>query len=233
MPLDLESTAYRRWYETPLGAAVDADEKAVVFDLLDLKIGERVLEIGCGDGNYTRIAAERTGFAIGLDRSRPMLQAAAQRLKDNPGLRWLQGDGARLPFRDATFDLVLIVTVLCFAKDPQAIAKEAFRVLRPGGRVVLGELGRYSSWAVLRRIRGWFGSATWSRARFFTPRQLQGLLRGAGFDLGSVNGAVFYPPVRSQRVLRAVRGAEHLGRRWLPSLGAMLLVRGVRRPGGP
>ena len=50
----LEPTEYRRWYETPLGAQVDADEKQIVFGLAELERGERVLDIGCRGGNGNR-----------------------------------------------------------------------------------------------------------------------------------------------------------------------------------
>jgi trans-aconitate methyltransferase len=68
--------AYRRWFETPLGSRFDRDEKEVVFALAGLQPGERVLDLGCGDGNDTLPAAARAGLAVGLDRSLAMLAAA-------------------------------------------------------------------------------------------------------------------------------------------------------------
>ena len=121
----------RRWYETLLGARVDADEKEVVFALAELKPGEEVLDVGCGDGKYTGPAAEQAGSAVGLDRSPAKLRAAARRLSGTPGLRWVEGDATTLPFRDSSFDVVLIVTVLCVAADPQAVVNEALRLPVP------------------------------------------------------------------------------------------------------
>ena len=234
-PGTLQPEAYRRWYETPLGARVDTDEKEIVFKLADLKPGQKVLDIGCGDGNYTGPAAERTGSAVGLDRSPAMLRAAASRLSGTPGLRWIEGDAASLPFRDSSFDAVLIVTVLCFAADPQAVINEAFRVLHPGGRLILGELGRYSSWALTRRLRGLLGSTLWREAHFFAPRDLRALLERAGFSDTTTAAAVFYPPVQ-HALARTVYGAiERFGRRCCPSAGAFLVVsgrRGVRQVRG-
>lgn len=225
---DFDPHRYRRWYETSLGQRVDADEKEVVFALADLKPGERVLDIGCGDGNYTGPAAERTGSAIGLDRSPAMLKAAAERLGHVSGLEWVEGDAAALPFPDRSFDAALIVTVLCFARDPQAIVSEAFRVVRPGGRLILAELGRYSSWAFARRVRGLVGSATWRHAHFFSPRELRRLLRNAGFVGEGPRGAVFYPPVAPVRLLNVARRLERIGRRFCPQFGALLVLRGTR-----
>jgi SAM-dependent methyltransferase len=76
----------------------------------------------------------------------------------------------------------------------EAVA-EIGRVLRPGGRVIIGELGRWSSWAALRRIRGWLGSPTWRDTRFWTSAGLRRLASGAGLSPGHVRGAVFYPPL--------------------------------------
>ncbi len=223
-------TRYRSWFEKPLGRRVDLDEKRIVLRLADLKPGERVLDVGCGDGNFTDAAVDATGFAVGLDRCPEMILAAARRLHGIPGAVWVTGDAERLPFPDRAFDAVLVVTVLCFGGAWDTILREALRVLRPGGRIVLGELGRYSWWAVARRLRGILGSRVWHDARFFSRKELRGLLRHAGFVNVATDSAVFYPPLelfaRGQFFARSA--PEHLARRLCPWSGAFHAVRGIR-----
>jgi ubiquinone/menaquinone biosynthesis C-methylase UbiE len=72
-----------------------------------------------------------------------------------------KGRAEDLPFGDASFDVVLVVTVLCFLADAAGPIQEMARVLVAGGRPVLGELGRFSTWAVWQRLRSWLGSTTW------------------------------------------------------------------------
>jgi SAM-dependent methyltransferase len=69
------------------------------------------------------------------------------------------------------------------------------RVLRPGGRLVLGELGRWSAWAATRRLKGWLGASTWKAAHFRSAGALRTLLEQAGLSVDAVHGAVFYPPI--------------------------------------
>lgn len=217
-----QPASYRQWYETPLGAQVDADEKEIVFALADLEPGERVLDLGCGDGNYTARIADGTGAAIGIDISLAMLRAASARLEDRRDIAWVQADGARLPFRPVIFDAVVSVTVLCFSEQPHALLSEAHRVLRPGGRIVLGELGRYSPWAVIRRLKGLLSKTVYRTAHFFTPSELADLLTGTGFRDVSIRTAVFYPPVNARPALRCGRLIEPIGRRYVPWAGAFL-----------
>jgi SAM-dependent methyltransferase len=206
---------------------VDADEKAVLFELADLKRGERILDVGCGDGNYTIPAAQKTGFAVGLDPSEAMLDAAHRR-RGGGETAYVRGTGEMLPFPSDSFDAVLIVTVLCFLPNPQALLQEAHRVLRPGGRLVIGELGRYSTWALRRRIRGMLGDPIWKDARFHSPRNLRVLLKGADFDNPIVRGAVFYPPLHHATFLGAIHAFENPGRLLCPWAGAFLAARGSK-----
>lgn len=93
------------------------------------------LEVGVGSGRF----AGPLGVQVGLDPSEPMLAYARQR-----GIRAVRGVAEALPFADAAFDYVLIVTTICFVDDPQAMLDEARRVLRPDGHVVLGFIDRAS-----------------------------------------------------------------------------------------
>jgi ubiquinone/menaquinone biosynthesis C-methylase UbiE len=206
---------------------VDAEEKRIVFALAELQARERVLDIGCGDGNYTCPAAERTGWAVGLDRSVAMLKAARRRLDDVAGIEWVCGDAAMLPFRGGDFDAVIGVTLLCFAPDPHAVVNEAFRVLRPAtGRLILGELGRYSAWAMVRRLRGLLGASAWRAAHLFSRHEMERLLRSAGFENLAVRAGVFSPPVNRLAILRVLRPLGVVGRRFAPGTGAFLAARG-------
>ncbi|MBI3628793.1 MAG: methyltransferase domain-containing protein [Candidatus Rokubacteria bacterium] len=225
----LDPAAYRRWYETPLGAQADADEKRVVFGLADLRRAERVLDLGCGDGNYTAPIADTTGGAIGVDRSPAMLRAGRSRLGNRPDVVWIQADGASLPFRSARFDVVISVTVLCFAGDPSALLAEAFRVLRPGGRIVVGELGRYSPWALVRKLKGLVAETIYRQAHFFSRSELAGLLMGIGFHDVRVRSAVFYPPINARAALGWLHVMEPIGR-WLAPWAGAFLVAVARRP---
>jgi SAM-dependent methyltransferase len=89
---------------------------------------------------------------------------------------------------------VLAATVLCFVPDAGLAVREMARVLAPGGRLVLGELGRFSLWAAERRVRGWFGAGTWRRAQFWSRAELAELARNAGLCVADVRGSVFFPP---------------------------------------
>jgi hypothetical protein len=100
------------------------------------------------------------------------------------------------------------------------------RVTRPGGRVVLAELGRYSLWAAWRRVKGWRGSEIWRQARFYAPRDLAALLRQAGAGDVQTAAAAYLPPA-APAWLRARPPSYERWARWLGSLGAAFsLARG-------
>lgn len=186
---------YAQWRATTLGKITERVETSVVFDLAGRLRGKRVLDVGTGDGTYAIEAAERGAIVTALDLEQEMLDAAQARAASR-GVEVIlqQGRAEQLPFEDASFDVVIAVTVLCFVPDAQRAVGEMARVLVPGGRVVLGELGRFSVWAAERRVRGWLGASTWRRAQFWSRSELAALARGAGLHVANVRGSVFFPP---------------------------------------
>lgn len=219
------AAAYDAWFETPLGRALDLAESGALMTLAAPLPGEHALDAGCGTGIYTRRLAERGLEVTGVDLDREMLAAA--RIKA-PAAHLVEGDVTSLPFEDASFDLVLSVTVLCFVPEPQRAVRELVRVTRPGGRVVLGELNRWSAWAAWRRIKGWGGSERWRAAHSFSPHQLGNLLTQTDAEAVVAQAAAYLPPAAPAWLIARAdaveRHARHLG-----ALGAAFsLARGRR-----
>jgi len=132
--------------------AADPQQQAMLATYLvdlDLPEGARVLEIGCGTGAISRVLATRQGIreVVGVDPS-PVFLARAERLAAGmPGLSFQQGDGQSLPIRDASFDAVIVHTVLCHVLEPEQVLAQASRVLRPAGRIGVFE-GDYNTMSV-------------------------------------------------------------------------------------
>lgn len=103
---------------------------------LAVRDGMRVLEVGCGTGIVTRRLVARLagrGDVVATDLNEAMLAHARARLPDPDGVTWRQADATRLPFETGTFDAVVCQFTIMFLPDKGAGAREAFRVLKPGG----------------------------------------------------------------------------------------------------
>lgn len=98
------------------------------------------LEVGAGSGRF----AQPLGVKTGIDPSINMLRLAKKR-----GIEAILGVGENLPFRNNAFDFVLIIVTLCFVEEPEYVLREACRVLRSGGRLVVGEINKESQWGRL------------------------------------------------------------------------------------
>ncbi len=198
---------YSAWFETPLGRQVSRDEQAVLRPLLEPVSGHTVLDAGAGDGRLAVELAATATRVVGVDVSRSMLRLATRRAREAHCAPLLAAARLEaLPFRQGCFDVVVVVTVLCVARDPRRVMRELARVLPPRGRLVVGELGRWSLWAVSRWVRGGLGQASWRDARFWTWRALHRVVREAGLRPCGRTSAVFYPP--SAAVGRLLRPLE-------------------------
>ncbi len=113
---------------------------------LDLRPGERVLDLGAGTGVSTEELSRSGAVAVGADLSLGMLAAGR---RSRPQVPLLAGDALALPFADATFDAVTISFALRNVVDPDAALREMARVTRPGGRLVVCEFS-HPTWAPFR-----------------------------------------------------------------------------------
>jgi SAM-dependent methyltransferase len=131
MAIDWEREA-ENWIAWARAPGHDAywEYREAFFALLPPPIGP-ALEIGCGEGRVTRDLVARDYDIIGLDASPTLIRAARDA---DPSGRYLVGDAAKLPFEDASFDLVVAYNSLMDVEDMPAAVKEARRVLKPTGR---------------------------------------------------------------------------------------------------
>ncbi len=121
-----------------------SDLGAPVVELLAPLAGERILDLGCGDGALTIKLVELQCEVVGVDASAPQVEAA-RRL----GLDARVADGARLGF-DAEFDAVFSNAAIHWMKPPDDVIASVWRALRPGGRFV-GEFGGHGCVATIKR----------------------------------------------------------------------------------
>ena len=186
--------SYARWRSSRLGRITDALEQRLLFELLGPVAGKTLLDVGCGDGALAAELARRGAFVTGLDTNPVMIAAARQRSEsESTPLRLVEGRAEALPFEGNSFDYTVSVTTLCFVQEARRAVVEMARVLKPGGRLVIGELGRWSLWSAHRRMRGWFGDQTWRAAKFRTAAGLGELAASAGLDALEIRGAIHYP----------------------------------------
>ena len=128
--LDNYAERYDTWYDSPRGRVLLATEVACLRPLLK-QFPRPYLEVGVGTGRF----AEVLGIEHGLDPSPRALKKAQSR-----GVRAVLGRGEDIPFQEALFGGVLMAFTLCFVREPYKVMQEIWRVLVPGGGLVLGLL---------------------------------------------------------------------------------------------
>ncbi len=185
-----EGTVHDDWRATSTGRYLDGRIKSLILDLTAPRVGERLLDVGCGSGENLGLFRRKGCDVTGIDPSSFLLDQACQRLRSRAELRI--GPAEDLPFSDNEFDIVTLINSLEFTNDPGLAVAEAIRVCR--GRVFIGVMNRYSLIGAQGRLTNLFNPASHPKARFFHLATLSALIRrqlpGVRIQWGSV---IFLP----------------------------------------
>ena len=157
---------YDAWYDNHQAAFLS--EIAAIKKLLPAT--GQGLEIGVGTGRF----AKALNISHGIDPAEKMVVLASKR-----GIDVCVGKGELLPYENESFDYVLIMIALCFVRDPVEVLKQANRVLKKNGKIIIGIVDRES---FLGKFYQKKESVFYKEARFFSVPELRELLKTAGFD---------------------------------------------------
>jgi SAM-dependent methyltransferase len=109
-----------------------------LVEAADVRAGEKVLDVACGQGNAAMAAARRHAEATGIDFAANLLEQGRERARaERLQIEFKEADAENLPFPDAGFDLVVSTVGVMFAPNQERAADELVRVTRPGGRIAL------------------------------------------------------------------------------------------------
>ena len=146
-PDEILQHEFNRWAAEGRGEQMEQHHLAITeatLRLMDIKPGERVLDLGCGAGWATRILARLVsegprgfGQIVGLDISDEMIRRARAASRDFDNIMYVWGSAEKIPWEENYFDKVLSVESFYYYPDPDRALNELFRVMAPRGRLFI------------------------------------------------------------------------------------------------
>jgi len=178
-----------------------------------------VLEVGCGNGAATRLIMQhvRPARLVGIDTSPVFVTMAGEAFAGQPGVSFAVGDAAATEQPSLSFDLVIAHTVYSHLLDPQAALSEAYRVLKPGGRLAIFD-GDFASLTVALFDDDPLQSAVTTVLRHMVHaphivRQLPAMITAAGFIVESLEPHAYVQTTSPDYLLTLLsRGMSAAGR---------------------
>jgi SAM-dependent methyltransferase len=174
---------YDAWFDEE-GRLIFASEVEALRQALPL-LPKPWIEVGVGSGRF----AQALGIDTGLDPSGKLLEMARNR-----DISVFLGRGEEMPFHDGVFGTAFFVVTLCFVDSPMRTLGEAARLLKSGGKVVLGMVLKENPWGQLYKTKKETGHRFYKYARFYNYDEVDMFLMQTGFFIEKVISTLFQNP---------------------------------------
>ncbi|HUV81753.1 MAG TPA: methyltransferase domain-containing protein [archaeon] len=175
---------YDAWYDSETGRPLYESEILCLRPFV-AELQEPLLEIGTGTGRF----ATRFSGVVGIDPAYGALKIASMR-----GISSVLGVGEILPFRDESFGGVLIIMTLCFIEKPIEVLRESWRVLCPGGGLILGTVPKNSNWGAFYLLKKREGNPFFEKMQLYTFEEIERMLQKTGFKVEKIRSTLLKRP---------------------------------------
>jgi ubiquinone/menaquinone biosynthesis C-methylase UbiE len=193
---DILTDKYDAWYDSEEGRPLYESELKCLRPMVE-SAPLPILEIGVGTGRF----AMHFPGATGIDPSLASLKMAAER-----GVKTVHGYGENLPFDAGTFGCILIIVTLCFVENPLEVLREAKRVLRKDGSIIIGLVPKNSPWGIFYGEKKRAGHPFYSTANFYTLTDMEEMLQMAGLKIARIRSTLLQRPNEPRRVEEPLEG---------------------------
>jgi len=182
-PFDSLAGSYDAWFEEEGKPIFDIEVKAFQ-EVLSL-LPKPWLEVGVGSGRF----AQALGIETGIDPSAKLLEMAKKR-----GIKVFLARGEEQFFNKGDFGTVFLIVTLCFTDSPIAVLREAHRILKLGGKIVLGLVLRESPWGKLYQVKKQEEHRFYKHATLYSYQEVERVLTDSGFIIEKVVSTLFQKP---------------------------------------
>jgi tRNA-Thr(GGU) m(6)t(6)A37 methyltransferase TsaA len=193
---DLLTDTYDAWYDSNEGRLIYESELGCIRPMVEDLPGP-ILEIGVGTG---RFAMHYPG-AVGIDPSLNALKVAKKR-----GVVTVCGCGERLPFKDESFGSIFIIVTICFVDNPWEVLREAGRVLKKEGSIIIGLVPKDSPWGMFYGEKKKSGHPFYSSARFYTVKDVENMLQTAELKISGIRSTLLQRPDEPRKAEESAEG---------------------------
>lgn len=189
---DKEAINYDSWYSSKLGSFVDEVETSLAFRMFKAKEGMKILDIGCGTGNFSFKLAKMGCKVVGVDISDEMLSIAKEKAeRDGIEIEFYNMDVYDLDFTDESFDAAFSMAAFESIREPERAINEIFRVVKEKGSILVGTINGESKWGELYRSEYFQKNSVFKYADFKNPEVFETIKPE---NLVKIGECLFIPP---------------------------------------